>query len=121
MSSGTITNSILASVQSPSVEATDAIIINCAASKIVASKNCILYDIISDSPDGIVLDEEGEALVSVTDSSTGNATSLRSNIDACGGKAWKILLDVKALSFEGMRAKNQGADVVKIDETRQVS
>jgi len=121
VSSGTITNSILASVQSPSVEATDAIIINCAASKIVAPKNCILYNIISDSPDGIVLDKEGEVLVSVTDSSTGNATLLRSNVDTCGGKAWKILLDGNELSFEGMHAKNQDADIVKIDEMRQAS
>merc|ERR1711862_598389 len=64
---GSISNSILASVQSPHIEATDAIIINCTASKIIAPKNSILYNIISDSPDGIVI-EKGEVLVSVTDS-----------------------------------------------------
>jgi len=114
--SGSITNSILASVTSPHVEADQAIIINCTASKIVAPKNSILYNIISDKP--IILEKEGEVLVSVTDSN-GDATLLRSNMDTCGGKAWKILLDGNDLSFEGIHEKNKDADIVKIEELRQ--
>lgn len=115
---GSISNSILASVQSPHIEATDAIIINCTASKIIAPKNSILYNIISDSPDGIVIEKEGEVLVSVTDSD-GTSSLLRSNMDTCGGKAWKIVLDGNELSFEGVHEKNKEADVVKIEEIRQ--
>jgi len=115
-SSGSITNSILASVKSPHIEADNAIIINCTAPKIIAPTNSILYNIISDKP--IILDKQGEVLVSVTDSN-GDATLLRSNMDTCGGKAWKLLLDGNDLSFEGVHEKNKDADIVKIEELRQ--
>merc|ERR1712228_181318 len=96
--SGSITKSVLASVTASEVVAEDAIIVNCVAKKIKTGKGAILYNIIDDSEEGIVAEDE-EVIVSVTEEE-GNMTILKSKLSIDGGKAWKIVLENNALSFE---------------------
>merc|ERR1712150_227893 len=119
IASGSVTKSILSSVDASHVEADNAIIINCTAKKIVAPKGSVIYNVIDSSDEGIVLSKEGEVLVSVTDEA-GDCMLLRSNMDTCGGKAWKVKLDGNDMSFEAVHAKNMNADVVKIEAKRKI-
>ena len=61
----------------------NAIVVNCAAKKIVAGKGAVLYNLVSESEDGITA-EAGDVIVSVTDTE-GSSMLLKSKIDICGG------------------------------------
>merc|ERR1712154_17206 len=119
LSSCSITKSLLANVQASHVQASNSIIVNCTAKNIVAPNRCILYNVADDSQEGIILTKEGEVLVSVVDES-GNTMLLRSNLDICGGKAWKTILDGNTLSFEDVHSLNINVDVVKIEAKRKI-
>eukprot|EP00544_Gedaniella_sp_CCMP2646_P003881 CAMPEP_0202496926 /NCGR_PEP_ID=MMETSP1361-20130828/21372_1 /ASSEMBLY_ACC=CAM_ASM_000849 /TAXON_ID=210615 /ORGANISM="Staurosira complex sp., Strain CCMP2646" /LENGTH=520 /DNA_ID=CAMNT_0049128377 /DNA_START=16 /DNA_END=1578 /DNA_ORIENTATION=+ len=113
---GTITESALAVVTSPHVEADGAIIVNCTAKKIVAGKGSILYNLIDTSDEGIVA-APGEVIVAVNDES-GDSMLLKSHMDIDGGKAWKIKLDMNEMSFEDVRNKNMDANITVIEAKR---
>lgn len=114
--SGSISNSVLANVQASSIDADGAIIVNCAAKKIKAGKNCIIYNVIDDSDDGIVA-AEGAVMVAVTDES-GACMLLKSSMDIDGGKAWKQKLDMNEMSFEDVHKKNRDANIQEIEKKR---
>mmetsp|Transcript_33120 Transcript_33120/g.73022 ORF Transcript_33120/g.73022 Transcript_33120/m.73022 type:complete len:552 (+) Transcript_33120:78-1733(+) len=115
--SGTISDSVLASVAALSVEAKGAIIVNCTAKSIKAGKNAILYNIVDDSDEGIVA-ADGDVIVSVTEED-GSMMELRSKHSICGGQAWKKVLDGNTMSFEQMHGKNKEANVSAIEKTRK--
>jgi stage V sporulation protein SpoVS len=117
--SGSISNSILAQVQAAEINADGAIIVNCAAKKIIAGKGAILYNLIDDSAEGIVA-APGQVMVSVTDEA-GTATILKSHMDTDGGKAWKIKLDENEMSFEDVHLKNKDSNIREIQKKRQES
>lgn len=114
--SGTITNSVIAGVESLDVSIDGAIVVNCTARKIVASKNAILYNIIDDSDEGIIAGE-GDVIVSVTEES-GEMMELRSKHSICGGKAWKDKVEGNTMTFEEVMYKNFGANVTEIEKKR---
>lgn len=115
--SGSIQNSILSSVQATEINADGAIIVNCVANKITAGKGAILYNLIDDSPEGIVA-EAGQVIVAVT-VEDGASTMLKSRMDIDGGTAWKIKLDENPLSFEDVHKKNKDANIREIQKKRQ--
>lgn len=115
--SGSITNSVIAGVEAKDVEIDGAIVINCVAKKIVAKKNCILYNLIDDSEDGIVA-EEGDIIVSVTQED-GEMMELRSKHSICGGKAWKQIVEGNNMSFEQVHANNFDSNVTAIEKKRK--
>jgi len=117
VTSGSISNSMLAGVEALDIQLDGAIVINCTAKKIVAGKNCILYNIVDDSEEGIIV-KDGDIVVSVTDES-GKSTELRSRIDLCGGKSWKTVVEGNKMTFEQMFAENTDADVIKIEAVRK--
>jgi hypothetical protein len=117
ISSGCISSSAIAAVESPHVEADGAIIVNCTAKKIVAGKGAILYNLIDTSDEGIVA-APGEVIVSVYDES-GDSMLLKSRMDIDGGQAWKIKLDINEMSFEAVHAKNKDANVAAIEKIRK--
>eukprot|EP00560_Eucampia_antarctica_P005153 CAMPEP_0197842098 /NCGR_PEP_ID=MMETSP1437-20131217/46550_1 /TAXON_ID=49252 ORGANISM="Eucampia antarctica, Strain CCMP1452" /NCGR_SAMPLE_ID=MMETSP1437 /ASSEMBLY_ACC=CAM_ASM_001096 /LENGTH=497 /DNA_ID=CAMNT_0043451937 /DNA_START=40 /DNA_END=1530 /DNA_ORIENTATION=+ len=84
--SGSISNSVVASVNANEAQIDGAIVVNCTAKKIVAGKNCILYNLVDDSDEGIVA-SPGDIMVSVMDES-GEMMKLNSKHSICGGKAW---------------------------------
>ena len=115
--SGSITDSVLASVNALSVEADGAIIVNCTAKSIKAGKNAVLYNIVDDSEEGIVAGE-GDVIVSVTEED-GTMMELKSKHSICGGKAWKQVLDGNTMSFEDVHGKNKDANVSAIETKRK--
>ena len=114
---GQIVNSVLSSVDSMEVVADGAIIVNCTAKKIRAKNGAILYNLVSDSDEGIVADE-GDVIVSVTDED-GSQMLLRSKMSICGGKAWKEIVLDNTISFEGVHENNKEANVSKIERVRK--
>lgn len=114
---GSISNSILAQVQVAEINADGAIIVNCAAKKITAGKGAILYNLVDDSPEGIVA-APGQVIVATTDEA-GTTTLLKSRMDIDGGQAWKIKLDENEMSFEDVHKKNKDANIQEIQKKRQ--
>jgi len=111
-------HSAMAAVQAEEIQiGDDAIVVNCAAKKIVAGKGAVLYNLVSDSEEGIVA-EDGDVLVSVTDVD-GKSMLLRSKIDVCGGQAWKKVLDGNTVSFEDVHKQNRDADITVIEQKRK--
>ena len=94
-----------------------AIVVNCCAKKIVAGRGAVLYNLVSDSDDGIVAGD-GDVIVSVTDTE-GKSMLLKSKIDICGGKAWKSVLDGNSMSFEEVHKKNRDTDISTIERKRK--
>lgn len=115
--SGSITKSVIAGVEAVDVDIEGAIVVNCVAKKIVAKKNCILYNLIDDSEEGIVA-KEGDIIVSVTQED-GEMMELRSKHSICGGKAWKEVVEGNTMSFEQVHAKNFDSNVTAIEKKRK--
>lgn len=115
--SGSVTNSILSCVNTLDAQIDGAIVVNCTAKKIVAGKNCILYNIVDTSDDGIVAGE-GDVIVSVTEED-GSMMELKSKQSICGGKAWSDIVEGNSMSFEQVHGKNRDANVVAIEEKRR--
>ena len=115
--SGTVSKSVLASVRALEIQADGAIVVNCAAKKIVAGPGSILYNIMDDSEEGVVA-KDGEVIVAVTNES-GASMRLSSRMDIDGGKAWKIKLDMNEASFEEFHKKNKDANIGEIQKKRQ--
>mmetsp|Transcript_5352 Transcript_5352/g.7348 ORF Transcript_5352/g.7348 Transcript_5352/m.7348 type:complete len:551 (-) Transcript_5352:202-1854(-) len=116
ISSGSISNSVLANVEAVNVHVDDAIVVNCTARKIHAPKGAILYNLVDESEEGIIA-EEGAVIVSVTNEE-GEQTILKSKKDICGGKAWKKVVEGNPTSFEDVMVKNMNANVSKIEKKR---
>ena len=114
--SGSINESVIAGVEAPEVDINGAIVVNCTAKKIVAPKNCILYNIIDESDEGIVA-SEGDVIVAVTEED-GKMMQLRSKHSICGGKAWKQKVEGNDMTFEEVMFKNFGSNVTEIEKKR---
>lgn len=116
LKSGSVSNSVIAGVESLDVNIDGAIVINCVAKKITAGKNAILYNIVDDSEEGIVAGE-GDVIVSVTEES-GSMMELRSKHSICGGKAWKEKVAGNTMTFEEVMIKNFNSNVSLIEKKR---
>lgn len=114
--SGSISNSVIASVEAADVDIDGAIAVNCVAKKIKAGKGAILYNLIDDSDEGIVA-TDGDIFVSVTEES-GTMMLLKSKSHLCGGKEWKNVIEGNPMSFEDVHAKNKNSNVAAIEKKR---
>jgi hypothetical protein len=112
--SGTVQDSVVCRVNTRELQANGAIIVNCAAPKIVAGKGAILYNLISEKE---IVAKEGEVMVEVTNES-GESFVLNSRIDIDGGKAWKTTVEENDLSFEQVHKNNKNANISKIEMER---
>lgn len=112
---GFIKGSAMAGVTAKIVEAEGAIIVNCVAPKIVAGKGSILYNLISDEE---IIAEAGAIIVEVMEES-GDKYILKSDMNTCGGNAWKVKLPMNDFSFEQVHGKNQDANITVIEGKRQ--
>jgi len=104
-------------VSSPSVEADGAIVVNCTAKKIVAPKGSILYNIVDDSDEGIVVGE-GDVRVSVMNEN-GNDMVVKSHLSVCGGNSWKSIVEDNSMTFEAIMIQNSGTDIGAIEKVRK--
>lgn len=111
-------HSTIAAVEAEEIQiGEDAIVVNCAAKKIVAGKGAVLYNLISEAEEGIVA-EDGDVIVAVTDVD-GSSMLLKSKISICGGGAWKKVLDGNSVSFEEVHKRNKDSDVSTIEKKRK--
>lgn len=69
---GTVTNSVLTNVTAEYLEADSALLVNVTAKKVRAAPGSVIYNVVDDSEDGIVVGEK-EVLVGVFD---GNGTQV---------------------------------------------
>ena len=99
-------------IHAEEMNVTRAIVIDCTAKKVVTEKDCILDDC-----DDRIVAKVGDVIVSVLNEK-GTSTSLKSNIDVCGGKTWKTKLEETFCSFEDMHKKLQDSNVMKVEEMR---
>lgn len=113
--SGSITSSVLAAVTTKEISADGAIIVNCVAPKITAGKGAILYNLISEEE---IVAADGAVQVAVSEES-GDSFVLKSTMDTCGGKNWKIKLDMNEMTFEDVFKKNKDANVGAIEAKRE--
>lgn len=100
--------SVLANVSCSHLEADQAVLVNCTASKIKAGKNSVAYNVISE--DELVL-EEGEVVTDVTQPD-GTSIRQRSRIELDGGKTWKTQVLDNKFSFEAVYKQNLTTDII---------
>lgn len=102
----TIKESVICNVKAKSINADNAIIMNCVAKSITAKPGSICYNIIST---GDIILQENEVQVGVYNES-GEQTIVRSNLDIDGGIYWdKLALDNK-LTYGEIYKLNETAD-----------
>jgi hypothetical protein len=116
ISCGSIKSSVLSGVTAREVNAEGSILINVTARSISAPR-CVVYNVTSDEVDGLQL-EEGSVVVGVLLPS-GEKVMMHSNLDICGGTAWKTILDDNQHSFEKIYELNAHADVSKLEKLIQ--
>ncbi|DAZ99328.1 TPA: hypothetical protein N0F65_005179 [Lagenidium giganteum] len=116
ISNGEIKNSVLSGVCARDVEADGSILINVTAHSIKAPR-CVLYNVTSEDAAGLNL-EEGSVVVGVLLPS-GEKVLMKSNLDICGGKAWKTILAENAHSFETIYELNADANVSELEKLIQ--
>lgn len=115
--SGSVSKSVISGVRAEDAKLDGAIVVNCAAKKIVAEPGAILYGIVDQSEDGIVAGA-GEIKVAVTEEN-GTSMILESLGSIDGGKAWKQVVCKNTMSFEDVHKKNKSANIGAIQSKRQ--
>jgi hypothetical protein len=116
IASGMIQQSVLSGVVAKEVHADGSILINVTAHSIYAPR-CILYNVTSEEADGLIL-EEGTVLVGVL-LPTGEKVVMKSNLEVCGGTAWKTILEENEHSFEKIYELNAHANVSQLEKLIQ--
>ncbi|KAL0583222.1 hypothetical protein ABG067_006830 [Albugo candida] len=116
ISSGVIKNSVLSTVVAREVNAEGSILMNVTAHSIQA-RRCVVYNVTSAEASGLNL-SEGTVLVGVLLPS-GEKVVMQSNLEVCGGKAWKDTLEVNKHSFEAIYELNAHANVLELEELLQ--
>ena len=118
-----VSNSLVAGVACPELTCDGAIVVNCVAKKISAQKGAILYNLMDDSDEGLVV-EAGQVHVGLSRVEQGQVKFdkiLQSRMDIDGGKAWKKCLEMNELSFEDVNKQNKEADIGMIARKRQAT
>lgn len=103
-------SSVLANVTCGHLEADSAVVVNCTARKIVAGKKAVAYNVVDDSPEGLVL-ADGDVVTDVTQPD-GTTVRQRSRVDVDGGKAWKIQVLDNKFTFEAVYKQNLATDII---------
>lgn len=113
---GSISGSVLSCVHCGEIDANGAILVNVTAKSIKAAKGSILYNVVDDSEEGVVVGE-GEVRVGVFDK-LGGQSVVNSSLAIDGGKVWKEAVAGNANSFEGIHSENRNSDVAEIENQR---
>jgi hypothetical protein len=126
---GNITSSLLCKVNCNEVDCKDAILVNVSAKKIKVAPGCIVYNVCSNDPEGIVLTEPGSVLMSTLTTAVGSGSgsvstgvegvrcvTINSHMDLDGGKVWKDKVLGNEYCFEEIYNSNGDADVTEMDK-----
>jgi hypothetical protein len=103
---GNIRSSVLSNVRCDHIDAEGSILINVTATRIVAPRGCILYNVANESEEGLVLTAE-EVYAGVF-SEDGSSLVMKSKTTIDGGKAWEEIVQGNTHTFD---------DVYKINTT----
>jgi hypothetical protein len=134
--SGFVQGSILAGVRAEYVECgLGSILVNVTARKIKVAPGCVVYNVCSDDPDGIVLTDSGQVLTRVllgkkdlaktvkapfeaAESGSNGVVieTMKSRMEIDGGKVWKDRVEGNPFSFEEVYFANSTADVSVMEE-----
>jgi hypothetical protein len=120
-----VTHSLVANVTCPALMCSGgAIVINCVAKKIVAAPGSILYNLLDESDEGIVVAENEVRVGLCTVLADGDLSFDRvlcSRMDIDGGQVWKERLAMNDASFEEVYQQNKNADIGRIARERQAA
>jgi len=116
---GRIVKSVLTNVSAAHIEAEGAVLVNVTARKVVAGKGAVLYNVVDDSEEGLVLGEE-EVLVGVFDAE-GKQQRMESHLEKDGGVWWKKEIRPGQLTFEQVYLANRDVDVALIESKSQAA
>ena len=109
-----ITKSVINNVCSRSVITNASILVNVTANSIKTGKNCLIYNVLDNTEEGIILDDN-EVLVGVFDGK-GNQRLIRSTFNHDGGQFWKESVIKGQPSFETIYKENLSADINEIEK-----
>lgn len=112
---GTIKQSVLTNVSAVSVEAEGAVLVNVTARKVVAGRGAVLYNVVDESEEGLVLGPK-EVLVGVFDAH-GKQQLMTSSFENDGGVWWKKEIRDGQPSFEAVYLANRDVDVALVEAT----
>ncbi len=116
---GTIAKSVLTNVSAIAVEAQGAVLVNVTARKVVAGRGAVLYNVVDDSEEGLVLGEK-EVLVGVFDEA-GKQQQMASHAERDGGVWWKKEIRPGQPTFEQIYLANREVDVALIEAKSQAA
>ena len=94
---GEIKRSVLCSVQCDNIDASDCVLVNVTAKRIIAAPGSVAYNVISDDPNGLVL-TEGEVNAGLFDEDA-QMTLIKSHVSIDGGKYWDEKVENNANTF----------------------
>jgi len=109
-----VSKSVLCNVNCEELICDESIIVNSTAKKIRLGKGCIIYNVVNDSENGIVLND-GDILVGVIDND-GRQILIESHINTDGGNQWKSIVKNNPHSFEEIYNLNCSTDLLRIQE-----
>merc|ERR1712003_231568 len=110
-----ISGSVLSNVQVERADVSGCVMVGVTARK-VTGKGFLLYNVVDDSEEGIVM-SEGEVRADVFIPGHKGKISMRTNyLKLDSGKNWKVQVDGNEYSFEQIYEMNFGVDVAKAFE-----
>lgn len=109
-----ITKSVINNACCRSLVSDTSILVNVTANSIKTGKNCLIYNVLDDSEEGLVL-ADNEVLVGIFDGD-GKQRLIRSTLAYDGGKYWKEAITKDQPSFETIYKENLSADVNEIEQ-----
>jgi len=94
---GFVKKSVLCNVHADYIEATDCVLVNVTAKRIVASPGSVLYNIVSEDPNGIVVNDGAVNACIINEEA--NMTLIKSHVSIDGGKYWDEKVENNNNSF----------------------
>ncbi len=116
---GSIVQSVLTNVSAQSIEAEGAVLVNVTAKKVKAARGAVLYNVVDDSEEGLVLGPE-DVLVGVYDAA-GKEQRMESHFEKDGGVWWKKEIRPGQPTFETVYLSNRDVDVAFIEARSQAA
>lgn len=107
---GSVVDSVCTSVTTPSLQVEGCLLMNVTAKKVVG-KNCIVYNVVDESEEGLVL-PEGTVLTNVFMPGQPKLV-MQSTVTTDGGTVFKTKLDANPYSFNEVYGLNGGVDVTE--------
>lgn len=119
LGSGRVSESVLTNVAAAEIEADGAVLVNVTARRIKAGRGAVIYNVVDDSEEGLVLGEK-EVLVGVFDGSS-KQLRMQSAFDKDGGEWWKKAIRDGQPTFEQVYNANKDVDVSGIEAGSQAA